>query len=183
MNDDSTEDAEQDENVEADKEEGESELKNDETIGVTMDEFIKRYNDNATVNGVKSITDEYNWSDYLDTKQTAFLEIHDDIDLWVMNLKGEEQLKAINVEVSGIEDRETAYATIQTLIQSVGPVMTEESAKNIMAELKLDDPTTDGDGSERFYEENGLIYLLMDDPNNSIEFGIANKNDKELQID
>lgn len=183
VNDEATGSSEEEGEQEANQESDNSNLESDETIGVTMDEFIERFNNHAATNGIKPITDEYEWTDYLDTKQTALLEIHEDIDLWVMNVKGEEQLKAINLEVNGIEDRETAYATIQTLIQSIGPELTDEKTKNIMAELKLDDSTTDGDGSERFHEENGLLYMLMDDPGNSIEFGIANKNDPELQMD
>lgn len=175
-----------DENDEADdsnKTEANDKLLNDKTIGFSLDEFKERFNENAKSNNLDMSIGDYEWEEYDEISELVTVEVYEDMDFNAMRVKDEEHVKMVHLEIDGAESRETAYALIQTMIESVDNEMTEDDAKSIMAELKLDDATVDGDGSERHYSKNGLIYLVMDDPDNWIEFGIANENDPDLDLE
>lgn len=172
-----------DEADDSDKAETNASLLNDKTIGFSLDEFKERFNKNAKNNNLDMAIGDYEWKEYDETSELVTVEVYEDMDFNAMRVKDEEHVKMVHLEIDGAESRETAYALIQTMIESVDNEMTEADAKSIMAELKLDDVTVDGDGSERYYSKNGLIYLLMDDPDNWIEFGIANENDPDLDLE
>lgn len=171
---------------EVDEEESEKEtdskLKHGETIGVTMDEFKNRFNENAAKQGLEYKIGDFEWQENIDGTQTTTIELHEDLHISGLLKGDEEELKAVLLEVEGFESRQTSFDLVQVIIESVDKDMTAKEAKGIMENLGLKDPNVDGDDSEQYTDRNGFKYLLMNETSNWLEFGIANENDPDLDL-
>lgn len=176
--------AEKDEAVEetADDAEAGNDLQNDQTIGLSMDEFKAKFNEHAAAQGLDYKIEKFEWLDQEDGTRTATIELHDDLRINGLSTGEEDELKAILLEVEGFESRQTAFDIVNVIIKSVGNVA-DEDAKMIMNGLGLKDPNEDGNDTETNVDHNGLKYLLINERSNYFEFGIANQNDPDLIAD
>ncbi|MFS0690754.1 hypothetical protein AB1K89_16075 [Sporosarcina sp. 179-K 8C2 HS] len=157
-------------------------LQNDKTIGLTMDEFKDKFNEQAAAQGLDYKIEEFEWVDHDDGTQTATIKLHDNLRLGGLATMDEDELKAFLLQVEGFEPRQTAFDLVNVIIKTVGNV-TDDDAKLIMDGLGLKDPNEQGDYTETTFDHDGLKYLLLTDKSNSFELGIANKNDPNLIID
>lgn len=178
------------EGTDADAEKGEAEddaeagktLQNDQSIGLTMDEFKDKFNEHAAAQGLDYKIDKFEWLDQGDGTQTATVELHDDLRINGLSTGDEDEMKAILLEVEGFEPRETAFDIVNVIIKSVGNVA-DEDAKKIMDGLGLEQPNEEGNYIETDVEQDGLKYILLAERSNYFEFGIANQNDPDLIAD
>ncbi|MGG0668303.1 hypothetical protein ABE073_07190 [Lederbergia citrisecunda] len=159
-----------------------NELQNDQTIGLTMDEFKDKFNEHAATQGLDYKIEKYQWLDQGDGTQTATIELHDDLRINGLSTGDKDEMKAILLEVEGFEPRQTAFDIVDIIIKSVGNVA-ENDAKKIMDGLGLEKPNEEGNYLEKDVEHDGLKYLLLSERSNYFEFGIVNKNDPDLIVD
>jgi len=156
-----------------------NEQQNDQTIGLTMDEFKEQFNEHATAQGLDYKIENFEWLDQGDGTQTVTIELHDDLRISGLSTGEKDKMKAILLEVEGFEPRQTAFDIVEVIIKSVGNVAGDD-AKKIMDGLGLEEPNEEGNYIETDVEHDGLKYLLLSERSNYFEFGIANQNDPDL---
>ena len=167
------------------KEDEKTESNTENSIGATAEEFQNRFNEQASNNGLDFKIEEYDWLDYVPgVQQAMFTFDDDDITLTTaLEVEVSEELKAVLVEVSGHDSRESVFNFIETVIESANPSLTVGDVQEIMTELGLTDPSQDGQDEELMYVHGGLKYLLNDEEGNWLEFLVANENDTDFELE
>lgn len=170
----------EEEKEKAEDEEDENELADDESIGVTMEEFTKVFNEKSAEANLDFTIGDMEWEDTEQGLKATTIELHEDIHLNGLVKEDGGDLKAILLEVGGYESREQTIGLVQAIIESANPNVSDAETKGLLKELGLSDPKQDGDDSEKFIDKNGLQYLLSNESGNWLEFMIGNQNDPDI---
>ncbi|GKV54883.1 hypothetical protein NCCP2222_08300 [Sporosarcina sp. NCCP-2222] len=154
-------------------------VKNDLTIGLTMDEFEEAFNANAERRKLPVTIKEYEWQESDDTR-TASIQLDKDVLLSVIEMPKNKEIKAIKLELEGIEaPREDANVLIETVIESVQPELNDEEKQRIMDEVyPLKEETSEAferTNRESYWED--FHYILRYEQSNWYEFIVANRED------
>lgn len=154
-----------------------------DTIGLTMEEFKERFNEQASERDIEFKIDSYEWRERDEGVKTAELEFAEDIRLTALGFDKEEELKAVLLEVEGHESRQLTFDLMETVIASSNAELKENDIQEIMGELGLTDPKVDGDDTQSGATKDGLKYLVNDETLNWLEFVVANVNDADFELE
>ncbi|MBB4825094.1 hypothetical protein HNO89_002323 [Sporosarcina luteola] len=160
-------------------------VKNDLTIGLTMDEFEESFNANAERRELPVTIKEYEWLES-DGRRTASIQLDKDVLLSVIEMPENKEIKAIKLELEGIEaPREDANVLIKTVIESVQPELNDEEKQRILDEVyPLKEETSEAferTNRESYWED--FHYILRYEQSNWYEFIVANREDTQFSKD
>ncbi len=157
----------------------------DEQIGLTMDEFKARFNEKAPSGGdVDFKMGDYSWRDRDKGLSTAGFDFSEDYAVTAMAKTGNEELKAVLLEVKGGDStRQTAFDLIRAIMESSNPELTKEDIDGLMKDLNLTNPDGDGDDTVSQTARDGLKYLVNDESSHWLEFVVANETDTDFEAE
>ncbi|WP_313428571.1 hypothetical protein [Siminovitchia terrae] len=161
-----------------------TELK-EEQIGMTMDEFKTRYNEKVPSDDqIDFQMGDYNWDKKDDGISTAGFEFGEDYVITGMANTGNEELKAVLLEVKGGDStRQTAFDLIRAIMRSSNPELTTENIDELMKDLGLTNPDGDGNNTVSQTARDGLKYLVNDERSHWLEFVVANETDTDFEAE
>ncbi|MCG3086789.1 hypothetical protein [Sporosarcina cyprini] len=162
-----------------------TDVKNDLTIGLTMDEFEEAFNANAERRKLPFTIKDYEWLEN-DGMRTASIQLDKDVLLSVIEMPENKEIKAIKLELEGIEaPREDANVLMETVIESVQPELNDEEKQRILDEVyPLKEETSEAferTNRESYWED--FHYILRYEQSNWYEFIVANREDTQFSKD
>ncbi|QTD39639.1 hypothetical protein [Sporosarcina sp. Te-1] len=157
-------------------------VKNDLTIGLTMDEFEEAFNANAERRKLPVTIKDYEWQES-DGTRTASIQLDKDVLLSVIEMPENKEIKAIKLELEGIEaPQEDANVLMETVIESVQPELNDEEKQRILDEVHpLKEETSEAferTNRESYWED--FHYILRYEQSNWYEFIVANREDTQF---
>lgn len=162
-----------------------TDVKNDLTIGLTMDDFEEAFNANAERRKLPFTIKDYEWLES-DGMRTASIQLDKDVLLSVIEMPENKEIKAIKLELEGIEaPREDANVLMETVIESVQPELNDEEKQRILDEVyPLKEETSEAferTNRESYWED--FHYILRYEQSNWYEFIVANREDTQFSKD